>query len=94
MNTKNLKITKDNIVEHLVNKMFEIIGVDNNYQNLIETKNETWFQDYTWNKDQEESFKIYTLPLIKKIYKLNKDVVNRNYYWFLLQYGLRRNDYE
>ncbi len=89
-----MKLTKNNLLEHLINKMFEIINVDENYQNLIETKNKNWFQDHSWNKEQEESFKEYALPLIKKVYKLNKDLANNNYYWFLLQYGLRRNDYE
>ena len=90
---KTLKITKQNINEVFINKMFEIIGSNETYDNLLKTNNETWFQDYTWNKEQEDTFKKYALPLIKKTYTLTKKETITNYYWWLLQFGLKRNDY-
>ena len=69
---KTLKITKQNINEVFINKMFEIIGSNETYDNLLKTNNESWFQDYTWNKEQEDTFKKYALPLIKKTYTLTK----------------------
>lgn len=94
MNTQNIKVTKQNLNEVLINKMFEIIESSETYENLLKTNNETWYQDYTWNKEQEEVFKEFAQPLIKKLYKLTKERTEANYYWFLLQYGLKRNDYE
>lgn len=94
MNTQITKVTKNNIVEHLINKMFEIIGVSETYQNLIDTKSETWFRDYSWNKEQEEEFIKYARPLIKKTYRLTKGLVERELNWFLLFYGLSRNNDE
>lgn len=93
MSTQTLKITKDNIAEHLINKMFEIIGVSETYENLITTQNETWFQDYSWNKEQEIEFIKYAKPLIKKTYRLTKDQLEKELMWFLFGYGLKRNDY-
>ena len=94
MSTKNSKVNKTNIVEHLINKMFDVIDSKETYQNLLETKNETWYQDYTWNKYQEDAFQAYALPLIKKTYNLSKELSNKELQWFLLCYGLKRNDYE
>ena len=91
---KTLKITKQNINEVFINKMFEIIGSNETYDNLLKTNNETWFQNYTWNKEQEDTFKKYALPLIKKTYTLTKEETITNYYWWLLQFGLKRNDYQ
>ena len=87
-----IKVTKQNINEVFVNKMFEIIGSNETYKNLLETNNETWYRDYTWNKEQEDQFREYALPIIKKLYTLTKEKTNTNYYWWLLQFGLKRND--
>lgn len=94
MSTETLKITKDNLPEILVNKMFEIIGSQETYKNLIETKNETWYQDNTWNKTQEDEFLSFARPLVKKLYRINNTLVDDKLMWFLLKYGLKRNDYE
>ena len=94
MITQNIKVTKQNLNQILINKMFEIIGSCETYENLLETNDETWYQDYTWNKEQEDVFKKFAYPLIKKTYNLNKALAEKELMWFLLGYGLKRNDYE
>lgn len=94
MDTQTLKVTKENKNEVFINKMFEIIGSSETYENLLETNNESWYQDYTWNKEQEGVFREYAFPIIKKLYKLNLTQAVSHYYWWLLMYGLKRNDYE
>jgi hypothetical protein len=74
--------------------MLEIANVQDSFNNLVETKNETWYQDYTWNKEQEDEFIEYALPLIKKTMKISKDRAKSTLDWFMLCYSLKRNDYE
>lgn len=85
----NIKINKENILEHLINKMFEIADVKETYANLIGTEKDGWYSDNTWTKEQEKVFMDYAKPILKKVLKLNEKKANNELVWFLFDYGLK-----
>lgn len=86
-------MSKQNTLEHLVNKQFEIAGYDTtelNYQNLIKTKNKDWFTKNTITKEKQKEFELYAKSYLKKhVYNVEKE-----YNWFLFAYGLKCVDNE
>lgn len=90
-------MSRQSILEHLVNKQFEIAGYDTtvlNYQNLVKTKNKDWFTVNTISKENEQKFKEYFLKHVKQMLKLNDKKVNAEYNFFYLSYGLKCVDNE
>jgi hypothetical protein len=91
----------DNLLEELINEQFKIAGHNVTFKELADRKEEEdkkegddmWFHRYTITKDQEEDFKKFAIRKIKKVWKLSDKRATIEFGWFLLSYGLRREDY-
>jgi hypothetical protein len=40
-------------------------------------------------QEQHDQFKAYAIPLMKKVFKINKARAEANFQWFDLEFGLR-----
>jgi len=50
---------------------------------------EKWYYNNTMTEEQQQEFKCYAIPLLKKIFKFNKTKAESTFNWFSLQFGLR-----
>ena len=74
-------MSKQNTLEHLVDKQFEIAGYDTtvlNYKYLIESKNNDWFTVNTISKVDQDKFEAYFKSYVKKHLKCTDKKVQTN----------------
>ncbi len=88
MNTwkmENKTINRENCARHLVEKELEMVG-----KIMIDTLDDMeWYLNNTLTKIQYEEFKIYSINLIKKTYKVNRKKAEEIFDWFYKMYGLK-----
>jgi len=77
-------ITKENIVEHLIEYQLKMVGKD-----LSATKEDNWYSINTMSESQYDEFKYYAVELFKKVYKTSKKEALSKFNWFDLAVGLR-----
>ena len=82
------KINRENIGDHLVDYQLGIIG--KSMQEAYMTRE--WYSKWTMTQEQHDKFKAYAIPLMKKVFKINKGRAEANFQWFDLQFGLRIKD--
>ena len=71
---ENIKITRDNITNHLVEYQLKMVG-----KTLLDTlDDDMWYFNFTMTQDEHEEFRKYAIKLIRKTFN-----------WFNLQFGLR-----
>jgi len=80
-----MKINKKNLGDHLIEYQLNMIG--KTIQDIID--DQQWYSNNTMTKEQMEIFKIYAIPLIKKVYRCSEKKAIGLFSWFDLQYGLR-----
>lgn len=80
-----MKINRINIAEHLIEYQLHMIG-----KTMEEAKkDDMWFFNWTFTEEQHATFKKYAIPLIKKVFKCNKEKAENTFSWFDMQFGLR-----
>jgi hypothetical protein len=79
------KINRENIGNHLVDYQLNMIG--KSMQEAYMTKE--WYNKWTMTLEQHEEFRAYAIPLMKKVFKINKGRAEANFEWFDLEFGLR-----
>lgn len=83
----------------ILKKQFEIAGYSDKFD-TIDFKNTQWYQDLTWNSDQEMEFKKWATDYLYKGSMARKEVMNYpslhtkkdlyNWFnWWNLSYGFR-----
>ena len=78
-------INRTNIADHLVEYQLEMVG-----KTIAEAyKTDQWYSKWTMTEAQQEDFRAYAIPLIKKVFKCNKKRAESIFGWFTLQFGLR-----
>ena len=82
------KINRENIADHLVDYQLGMVG--KSMQEAYMTKE--WYSKWTMTQEQHDQFKAYAVPLMKKVFKINKARAEANFQWFDLQFGLRIKD--
>jgi hypothetical protein len=82
------KINRENIGNHLVDYQLNMIG--KSMQEAYMTKE--WYSKWTMTSQQHQEFKAYAIPLMKKVFKINKGRAEANFDWFDLEFGLRIKD--
>ena len=82
------KINRENIGNHLVDYQLGMVG--KSMQEAYMTKE--WYSKWTMTQEQHDQFKVYAIPLMKKVFKINKSRAEANFQWFDLQFGLRIKD--
>jgi hypothetical protein len=79
------KINRENIADHLVDYQLGMIGKST--QEAYMTRE--WYSKWTMTQKQHDEFKAYAIPLMKKVFKINKSRAEANFQWFDLEFGLR-----
>lgn len=81
---KEEKVTRDNLVEHLINKQLEYVG--KTIQDVKDDPN--WYTNNTLTKEQHTEWKEYCLKLMKK-HLVRKHRLDYEFGMFDLMYGLK-----
>jgi len=96
------RITDEQFLRMLINKQFEISGhTDIDYDLIIaniETERNAppgkrWYERHTTTKEKEEEFMEYLTEQMKKRYKLRGKSLQSNVAMVMLNWGLKRSDY-
>ena len=82
----------DMAIEHLIDKMFEIAGHDVTFNDIKERKDD-WYTQWTMTMDQSEEWKKYGIEYLRKIFKWNKILAEKEMLWMNLQWGLKYSDF-
>jgi hypothetical protein len=85
LGTTAKKITRENIARHLIE--YQLDMVDRKLEETID--DDKWYFNWTITSKQEEEFRNYAIPLIKKTFKCSKKRAENTFAWFWLGYGLR-----
>lgn len=83
-----MAINRTNIADHLIRYQLEMVG--KTFEEAQE--DDMWFFNWTMTSQQQEEFKRYAIPLIKKVFRCNKSKAEATFGWFLLEFGLRIKD--
>lgn len=86
----NSKHSQD-IVRHLINKMFEYAHVPQTYNDIKDRKDE-WYQEFTMTQEESDAFKDYAIRYLKRELKTGYYKADTEYQWFDLMWGLRISD--
>ena len=79
------KINRDNCARHLVEKELDMVG-----KTMMDTLDDMeWYSNITMTKIQHEEFRLYSIRVIKKIFKVNTSKAIEIFNWFYVAYGLR-----
>lgn len=79
------KITRANIVDHLINKELAYVG-----KTMEDIKDDPeWYRNNTMTKEQYEEWKEYSKKLMKKVLKYKKPFIDREFAMLDLMYGLK-----
>jgi hypothetical protein len=79
------KVNRANITRHLIEYQLDMVG-----KRLVDTlDDDLWYFNWTMTPEQHMEFKRYAIPLLKKIFKFNKQKAEDTFQWFNLQFGLR-----
>lgn len=81
-------VNRANISEHLVEYQLNMIGKTTEEARKLED----WYHQWTMTTTQFELFKAYAIPLLRKVFKFNKQRAENTFSWFNLQFGLRIKD--
>jgi hypothetical protein len=79
------KINRLNVAEHLLEYQFNLIGKTK----MDAIMDETWIVGWSLTPEQYEQFRIYAVPLLKKVFKCNTNKAKQTFEWFMMQFGLQ-----
>jgi len=79
------KINRENIADHLLD--YQLGMIDKSMQEAHMTKE--WYSKWTMTQEQHDQFKVYAIPLLKKVFKCRKEKAEQTFDWFDLEFGLR-----
>jgi hypothetical protein len=82
---ENKKITRETILNHLVEYQLNMIGKDL----LCTLDDDMWYFNFTMTQDEHEEFRKYAIKLIRKTFRCNRLNGEKTFNWFNLQFGLR-----
>lgn len=78
------KIDRTNIAKYLLEFQLNMIG-----KTYYETKKDPSWTKWTITEEQFTFFKWYAIPLLKKVFKINKSKAEETFEWFNMQFGLK-----
>lgn len=87
------KEKQEKIVIDLINKMFEIAGHSVTFDDVKDRKDE-WYTDWTMTMEQNEKWKEWGVSEIRKRFRYNKIVAEKEMAMVALAYGLKFSDFE
>jgi len=83
------KQKNDIFIEAAINKMMKIAGYSNITFKTLLDESDGWYTRYTMTEKQHNKWKEWFLLKAKKTFKWNKKLVNREFQWFDLMWGLK-----
>jgi alpha-galactosidase/6-phospho-beta-glucosidase family protein len=83
---------RDIFIENVINKMFEIAGYDVTY-NDIKDRKDNWYTQWTMTMEQNEEWQKWGVAEIKKQFKYNTLIAEREMGMISLMWGLKFSDY-
>lgn len=91
METKK-RLTKEQKSERalidIINQMFVIAGHNVTYDD-IKGRKDNWFSEWTMTEAQNKEWKDWGVAYIRKVFKTNKILAEKEMLWFNLQWGLK-----
>ena len=76
-----ISVNRMNISDHLIEYQLNLIGIEK----LSDVED---YNKLTITEKQHRLFRSYAIPLLKKVFKFNKNKAESTFGWFILQYGL------
>jgi hypothetical protein len=96
MKSVNKRLTleeKKNIfVIDVINKMFEIAGHNVTYDDIKDRKDD-WYTQWTMTMAQNDEWKEWGVAEIRKRFRYNKKLAEREMAMIILQWGLKFSDF-
>lgn len=86
------RLTTEQLVEALINRMFEIAGHDVRYVDIKDRK-DNWYQQYTMTMAQRNEWVTFGEKLIKENTVMGKYNSEKEMRFFDLMYGLKVSDH-
>ena len=77
----------DKFLEKALDKMFQYVGFEKWDREF--TKQQDWYSLKSWTSNQENDYKQWFLQEIKKDLKINKQLAEKEWGYFLLMWGWR-----
>jgi hypothetical protein len=83
---------KDLFLQNIINKIFEIAGYDVTY-NDIKDRKDNWYTQWTMTMEQNEEWQKWGVTEIKKQFKYNTTIAEREMGMISLMWGLKFSDF-
>ena len=84
-----MKKNKDDIiVETMINKMFEISGHTNTFED-IKGRTDNWYQQWTMTEAQYDEWKLWGKKYLMKNLRMSASMAERQMVWVGLMWGLK-----
>lgn len=77
------KINRKNVAKHLMRYQLELVG-----KQINDTIDSNW-EDWTITEKQYDTFKIYSIKTLKKVFKFNTTKAKNTFDWFYRHFGLK-----
>ena len=87
-----LKEKKELFIRDIINKMFEIAGHDVTYDDIKDRKDD-WYTQWTMTMAQNDELKEWGVAEIRKRFRYNKKLAEREMAMIILQWGLKFSDF-
>lgn len=88
------KKTPEENAKILIDKMFEIAGHDVKYEDIVDRK-DNWFWDWTMTMEQRDQWMEWGVEYLRKNNRYTtKKQAEINMSWVDMQWGLKVSDYE
>jgi hypothetical protein len=87
-----LEEKKNIFVIDIINKMFEIAGHNVTYDDIKDRKDD-WYTQWTMTMAQNDELKEWGVAEIRKRFRYNKKLAEREMAMIILQWGLKFSDF-
>jgi hypothetical protein len=84
---------RDLFLQNVINKMFEIAGHQITYDDVKDRK-DAWYAEWTMTMEQNEEWKKWGIAEIKKQFKYNTLIAEREMGMISLMWGLKFSDFD
>jgi hypothetical protein len=82
---------KQQTIETLLNRMFEIAGHEVRYDDIV-GRTDNWYQQYTMTTAQNKEWREWGIEYLRKQLKVSKGVAEREMGMIDLRWGLKLSD--
>jgi hypothetical protein len=84
---------RDLFLQNLINKMFDIAGHQITYDDIKDRKDD-WYSQWTMTTEQNDEWKKWGITEIKKQFRYNTKIAEREMGMISLMWGLKFSDFD